>query len=247
MRKPRRSSSMDSAMDDGWHASRTVFWSAGFVAGTALFGMIAVLVVLGITAGLDAAMLESLRAADDLADALGPAWFEDTVRSLTVLGGYPVIVFAVFNVLVVLVLLRDRISAVVVFVSVSGASALSSGLKQIFARPRPDIVAHLDPTIVAVSFPSSHATVSLATWLTLALVMVRRVSTPAVRVYLVVASILLAILVGLSRIYLGVHWPSDILAGWALGFSWICVVFGLADGIGPRWQRMPAQSRGGAG
>ena len=213
---------------DGRLAGRRAFWSTGFVAGATLFCILAVLVELDLTAGLDILVLESLRSADDLTDALGPAWFEDTVRSMTVLGGYPVIVFAVLNVIVVLVIMEDRTSATLVAASVSGASVLSSGLKQVFARPRPDIVAHLDPTIVAVSFPSSHATVSLATWLTLALVLAARVPVRAVRIYLVAVSLLLAALVGLSRIYLGVHWPSDVLAGGALGFAWLCVVFGIA-------------------
>ena len=109
-----------------------------------------------------------------------------------------------------------------------------------FERQRPDIVAHLDPTIVPVSFPSSHATVSLVAWLTLALVLARHVSVPAVRTYLIAAAIVLAMLVGLSRIYLGVHWPSDVVAGWALGLAWVSLVFGYDA----RMRARPQPARG---
>ncbi|MFP1630125.1 phosphatase PAP2 family protein [Zhengella sp. ZM62] len=195
--------------------------------GTALFLLVAALMSLGLTAGIDGWILESLRSADDLSDALGPAWFENTVRAFTALGGYPVIVFAVLNAVVILALSGERQAAILVVMSVAGGSALSSGLKQVFERQRPDLVAHLDPTIVHVSFPSSHATVSLVAWLTLALVLARHVSVPAVRIWLTGAVIVLAMLVGLSRVYLGVHWPSDVVAGWALGLAWVSLVFGL--------------------
>ncbi|PHP69094.1 hypothetical protein CSC94_03735 [Zhengella mangrovi] len=209
-------------------------WIAGFTAGLLVFLLVAVLMSGGYTEAIDTWVLESLRSADDMSDALGPTWFEQTVRSLTALGGYPVIVFAIINALILLWLSGDRFSTALVAVSVIGGSALSSGLKQVFARQRPDIVRHLDPTLVSVSFPSSHATVSVVAWLTLAIVLARKVHHRAVAVYLVVAAIILATMVGLSRVYLGVHWPSDVIAGWALGMAWTSLVFGLAARFGQR-------------
>lgn len=225
---------------EGRNTGQHAGWTAGMAGGAALFVLVAALVSLGLTAGIDGWILESLRSADDLSDALGPVWFENTVRAFTALGGYPVIVFAVLNAVVILALSGERRAAILVIISVAGASALSSGLKQVFERQRPDIVAHLDPTIVPVSFPSSHATVSLVAWLTLALVLARHVSVPAVRTYLIAAAIVLAMLVGLSRIYLGVHWPSDVVAGWALGLAWVSLVFGYDA----RMRARPQPARG---
>jgi undecaprenyl-diphosphatase len=109
--------------------------------------------------------------------------------------------------------------------------AVCDGLKGVFARPRPAVVPHLDQVSTA-SFPSSHAATSAAVYLTLGVLLAGTVSRPAVRAYLLGWAVLLTVLVGVSRVFLGVHYPTDVLAGWAVGLSW-AVVCGLAA----RWLR----------
>jgi len=187
--------------------------------GFALFAVLAFAVTRGWTAGFDRAVLLSLRDAADLSDAWGPAWFEETAAELTALGGYPILVTVSVTVLAVLILLRHRAAALFLAAALTGGTALSTGLKQIFSRVRPDLVDHMDRTFTS-SFPSGHATVGMLAYLTLAAVAVRFVPRHSVRVFLPAAAIALAVIIGASRVYLGVHWPSDVLAGWALGIGW---------------------------
>ena len=92
-------------------------------------------------------------------------------------------------------------------------------LKLAFVRGRPDLVEHLDRTFTS-SFPSAHAMVGMLAWLTLAAVLVRFVAHDRTRTLVVAGAVLLSVLIGASRVYLGVHWPSDVIAGWSAGLAW---------------------------
>src|SRR5581483_12443207 len=110
-------------------------------------------------------------------------------------------------------------SALVFALAIASASALNAAFKLGFHRVRPDVVPHL-ATVSSASFPSGHGTLSAATYLTLGAMLSHAQPRPVVRVYLLGAAVLLSLLIGLSRLYLGVHWPSDVLAGWCLGSAW---------------------------
>ncbi|MDB5538961.1 MAG: Membrane-associated phospholipid phosphatase, partial [Devosia sp.] len=97
-------------------------------------------------------------------------------------------------------------------------TALSTGLKILFNRPRPDLGAAA--TVFTASFPSGHATLSAVVFLTLGALLADSIQRPALKVYFIALSIVLAVIVGISRIYLGVHYPTDVIAGWALGGAW---------------------------
>lgn len=152
-------------------------------------------------------------------DPLGPPWFEEAVAEMTTLGGYPVLVILIGSVLGFLLVARRYGAAGYVLASVLMGTVVSQLLKTLYDRPRPDIVDHL-VGIHTASFPSGHATMSTVVYLTLAALIVRMVESARIRAYVLSVAILIAILVGLSRIYLGVHWPSDVAAGWMLGVAW---------------------------
>lgn len=170
----------------------------------------------------DSAFLLLFRNPADISDPLGPAWLERTVLEITTLGGYPVLVTLVSAVVGFLLVSRKFGPALFAAVSIATGTLASHLLKIAYDRPRPDVVDHLVQTHTA-SFPSGHATMSAVVYLTLASLIVRLVDDVAVRVYVLAVAFLLTFAVGMSRIYLGVHWPSDVVAGWALGVAWACL------------------------
>jgi undecaprenyl-diphosphatase len=178
-------------------------------------------------AGLDRAILLALRAPGDVADPIGPPWFERAVADITSLGGYAVLTLLVIGVAAYLLAVGKRGSALLVVGSVGGGAVLSELLKLIFARPRPDFVAHL-VEVQSASFPSGHAMLSAITYLTLGALLAQVHEQRHVKALLIGSGVLLTVLVGVSRVYLGVHWPSDVLAGWVLGAAWAYLCWTLA-------------------
>jgi undecaprenyl-diphosphatase len=106
-----------------------------------------------------------------------------------------------------------------VLASVGGGIALSSALKVGFERPRPDLVAHL-VDVHTLSFPSGHAMVSAVTYLTLGALLAQIQAREGLKAYVLGVAVVLTLLIGLSRVYLGVHWPTDVVAGWCAGTAW---------------------------
>ncbi|MGE0846404.1 MAG: phosphatase PAP2 family protein [Flavobacteriaceae bacterium] len=209
---------------------------AGAVAGLAVFAAAALAVGAGWTDGIDRAVLLSLREAGDPSNPIGPPWFEEAAAEITALGGYPVLVTVSAVVLGVLLLLGKRAASAFLVVALIGGTALSTALKLVFERPRPDLVEHLDRTFTA-SFPSGHATVGMLAWLTLAAIALPFVPQRRVRVFLLGAAFALALAIGASRVYLGVHWPSDVVAGWGLGLAWASLAWLAARGLRERGNR----------
>jgi undecaprenyl-diphosphatase len=109
--------------------------------------------------------------------------------------------------------------AVFVAVSVAGGTLISTVLKLSFDRARPDLVPHAVEATSA-SFPSGHSMLAMVTYLTLGAVLAEAQPSPRIRIYLLGWAVFLAFIVGLSRVYLGVHWPTDVLAGWCVGSAW---------------------------
>lgn len=180
--------------------------------------------------GLDTALLLAFRNPADISDPLGPPWFEEFVTEITSLGGYPILIALVVAVVGFLLVIRRFGLALYLSISLGAGTAISQLLKTLYDRPRPDLVDHLVTTHTA-SFPSGHATMSTVVYLTLAALIVRIVAQKRVRVYVLAVAVAISIAVGLSRIYLGVHWPSDVAAGWALGVAWACLSWLVASGL----------------
>ena len=169
--------------------------------------------------GLDARIILALRNPADLSDPIGPAWFEEAMRDITGLGGTIVLVMVSFAAFAFLVMTRRSHAALMLAASVIGAIVLSQSLKLGIARPRPDLVSH-GARVYTQSFPSGHAMMSAAVYLTLAALLARTQESPRLKVYIISVATLLTMIVGVSRVYLGVHWPTDVLAGWLGGAAW---------------------------
>ena len=191
------------------------------------FTVIWLLMAAGMTGSVDQKILLMFRSAADVTDPLGPTWFEEMMAEYSALGGYAILIMAVVIVCAGLVLTgHARLGAFLVGAFASG-SAVSTLLKYVIERARPDLVGHLDRTFTA-SFPSGHAMISMLTFLTLAALVIRLCSTRALRIFVLVTAMSVAVLIGVSRIYLGVHWPSDVAAGWCLGIGWACACWLVA-------------------
>lgn len=192
---------------------------AALSGGVLLFVYLTGEVLEGSTKGFDEAILLALRQPSDLSIPIGPGWLTHAVKDITSLGGTTVL--TVMTVLVTIYLVLDRRRAIAIFVlaSVLGGWALSAMLKLSVARPRPDIVPHL-VEVNDLSFPSGHAMVSAVTYLTLAALISGTRHYRSTRVFVIATGILLTLMIGTSRIYLGVHYPTDVLGGWCAGATW---------------------------
>ncbi|MET0868918.1 MAG: phosphatase PAP2 family protein [Pseudorhodoplanes sp.] len=185
----------------------------------ASFARLAGSITSGNTYAFDERLLRALRNPADLADPIGPFWLEHVMRDITSLGSFTVIVVMTVVTIGYLLIDRKRAAAVFVLAAITGGVALSEALKALFARPRPDLVAHL-VDVNSLSFPSGHAMLSAVTFLTLGAVLSRLQSRRSLKIYVIAIAMVLTLLVGSSRVYLGVHWPTDVLAGWCAGASW---------------------------
>lgn len=172
----------------------------------------------GETAAFDTAVLMLFRNPNDINDVIGPLWVEEMMRDITALGSFACLGLLVAGLVIYLLLARMRSAAMLLLVSVLGGAALSTVLKMSYNRPRPDLT-HMSQQFTA-SFPSGHAMLSAVTFLTIGALLARLVPTHAQRIFVVAAAIFLTLLIGSSRIYMGVHYPSDVLAGWSLGAAW---------------------------
>ena len=173
----------------------------------------------GETRAIDEWVLRAFRSPDDPSDPIGPVWLEEAVRDLTALGSAIVVSLVVAAVLGLLLIVRDYRAASLVLGSTVGGQLLCLLLKRFFARPRPSLVPGLTRVQLA-SFPSGHSMVAVVLYLTLGAILAGFVPQTRLKLYIISVAMLLAFLVGTSRIYLGVHYPTDVLAGWCAGLSW---------------------------
>ncbi len=184
-------------------------------------------VIEGDTHALDRTVLLALREAGDPANPLGPSWFQEAARDVTALGGYVVLTFVTLATLAYLLMIRKRSAALLVVAAVGGGMLLSTLLKLGFERPRPDLVPHA-ARVYTASFPSGHAMLSAVTYLTLGALLARVQPSRRLKTFLICLAVVLTIFIGASRVYLGVHWPSDVLAGWCVGAAWASLCWFIA-------------------
>jgi len=187
--------------------------------GAAGFAVLAWMVTSGTVFFIDSKLLQELRTPQDSSIPVGPWWLQKFMIDVTALGGVSVI--ALLTALVAFYLLARRQIGMAVFLTatVSLGAAIGTLLKQVFDRPRPDVVTHL-ADVATTSFPSAHAMNSAILYLTLSALLAQSHTARPVKIYVFCAGIVLTFTIGFSRVYLGVHWPSDVVAGWCAGGVW---------------------------
>lgn len=221
--------------------ARVLSWLAAREAGTLaalllaagavwLFAELADDVLEGDTETVDERVLLLLRTPADSNDPIGPPWMEEIVREITALGGVGILTILTIASAGFLVLQRKARLAGYLLVAVASGTVVSTLLKLGFDRDRPpaDLVAH-GQTVYTSSFPSGHSLLSAVVYLTLGALLASAQANLRLRAYVMSLAVFLAVLVGASRVYLGVHWPTDVLAGWTAGAAWALVCWALAE------------------
>jgi undecaprenyl-diphosphatase len=196
-------------------------------AGVWIFAELADNVIEGKTGSFDRAVLLALRNPADLTDPVGPKWVEEIGRDMTALGGVGAVTLLTLAVLGFLLLQGKRRTSLFLVLAVGGGLLLSLALKSVFDRPRPDLVPH-GSYVSTTSFPSGHSMVSAVTYLTLGALLARVQRQRRLKAYLLLVAFLATGLVGASRVYLGVHWPTDVLSGWTAGSLWALLCWEVA-------------------
>lgn len=181
----------------------------------------------GETHALDEALLLALRAPGHPGTAIGPHWLPQIMVDLTSLGSGTFHVLFTVAVTGFLIVKGARKRAMILLAAISSGGLVVALLKNLFDRPRPELVSHL-VQVQSLSFPSGHAANSALVYLTMGILLTKVEEGRWVRAYIMIAAMVLTLAVGLSRLYLGVHWPSDVAAGWAFGAAW-AIAWGIAD------------------
>ena len=190
----------------------------GLAFGLLLFGYIAREVIEGDSQSFDRRILLSMRHGGDYSP-LGPRWLQESARDITGLGGIAELALITTFVACFLVLDGKRRMALFVAGSVASGLLISNLLKEAFHRARPDLVPH-GAYVYTSSFPSGHSMLSAVTYLTLGAVLARSQKRRRMKAFFLCIAAFLSLLVGVTRVYLGVHWPTDVVAGWAAGAVW---------------------------
>lgn len=200
-------------------------------AGSLIFLALAMLVADGEPLAIDRYLMLLLRDGADPTRAIGPEWLIGVGRDFTALGSIGVLSFITLAVGGYLALQGRAHMALFVVSAVAAGMVLSWALKLGFDRARPDLVPHAT-VVYSPGFPSGHALLSAVAYLTLAALLAQIQPRRRLRVFLLSTAALLTLLIGATRVFLGVHWPSDVAAGWAVGAVWASACQLLADRLG---------------
>lgn len=194
---------------------------AGIIIAGGMWGFLELMEVARDTSphSLDSEILLYFRVAGHPDMPIGPAWLQGAMRDITALGSASVLTLITAAAAIYLFLIKRPATALFVIASIASGQMLSSLLKAGIDRPRPELVTHLAQE-TSLSFPSGHAMISALVFLTLGALVSRVVHGRTTKIYVLSLAVAITLLVGVSRIYLGVHWPSDVLAGWCAGFAW---------------------------
>ena len=227
--------------DSAVTSSTSRLW-AGALLFAVFFCLTAAIVLYGQTESIERRGLEVLRNTRNPARIIGPKPVGEWMMETTTLGGYTVLTM-LFVFLWIFLRLRKDASRYFLLLSMTGGYGVHVLLKYVFARPRPDVVPHLVDAGMA-SFPSGHAFMSTVTYYALAVIFSRWTDDRRIHFLFFAAATLLMLLVGVSRVFVGVHYPTDVVAGWTSGGAWLALTMIVARRNG--WLRTvgPAQAAG---
>lgn len=190
-------------------------------------------VIEGDTDAFDRWAVMALRRPDDPATPIGPSWMPEVGRDMTALGGVTVLACLTITVAVYLWLRRMYGAMWLVIAATTGGLIATSLLKYLVDRPRPDVVPHLS-IVHTSSFPSGHSMMAATVYLTLGALLGRFVSEMRLRAFFLGVAVILTLMVGFSRVYMGVHYPTDVLAGWSAGLAWATLCWIIAKRLQQR-------------
>ena len=173
----------------------------------------------GDTSAFDRQLITLLRTSGNSGEPIGPAWFKDSMRDVTALGGFTFLTLMTIVVVLALLFHRKRREAIILTATAVSAQISIEILKFLYDRPRPAL---LIPQIRAFtkSFPSGHTAESTAIFLTVATVIASLETKHHTKILAYTVATFAILAVGFSRVYLGMHWPTDVLGGWVLGTAW---------------------------
>jgi undecaprenyl-diphosphatase len=182
----------------------------------------------GDTLAFDTRILQALRDPLDPSRPIGPRWLESSLLDLTALGGPTVLGLVVCAVVGFLLLQARYHTALFVGMTSFSGEIVDRAMKHAFSRPRPTVVPHLRD-VFSTSFPSGHAMESAIVFLTLGAVLMHVAESRLTKIYCLGIAVLVTVVVGASRVYLGVHYPTDVIGGWIIGFVWASVCWLIAE------------------
>ena len=199
-------------------------WAVHLMALAILMGVCSFIVVAygvstGATQHLDEQLLKAPRDPADLSKTLGPPWLEEFGRDVTALGGIAGLCLMTVAVIGYLLICRKYRALAFVLAATLGGLLINGVLKERFDRRRPNVVPYKSQ-VTTSSFPSGHSLNSAVVYLTLGSLLASLVEQRRLKIYFFSVALLLTLLVGISRVYMGVHYPTDVVAGWSAGLAW---------------------------
>jgi len=184
-----------------------------------LFAEIADEVLEGQAQPYDEFVLQRLREPGDRLNPVGPPALEQMARDITALGSAAVLTLLTIAVSIYLFIIRHRRMLLLFLAVVIGGGLLTFLIKELVDRPRPDYMSTLTLE-TSGSFPSGHAALSTVVYLTIGVLLARTTAKKRLKIYYMTVALAVTLLVGFSRVYLGVHYPTDVLGGFSAGFIW---------------------------
>ncbi len=181
----------------------------------------------GYTRDFDINVIKSLRTMDDFSKPAGPIWIKEFMTDITALGGGFVLTIITIFVSIFLILQKRYDAFWLLLAATIGGTVIGFWLKDIYDRERPDLIYRL-VTVTSFSFPSGHSMMSAVLYLTQAAIVARFQKERKIRIYILSIALFLTFIIGLSRVYLGVHYPTDVLGGWTIGLAWASLCWFIA-------------------